>query len=244
MPVKERLRAVRATVTRAAAERAFAGTNYWCPCCDATFRRFHDLNGANRRCWTCGSLERHRAVALLVRQARPEMLTAGMRLLHVAPEVATAQVFRAVPDVDYVGGDLLGEFEGVRLDVTDLEFPDDHFDGVICSHVLEHVPDDRAAMRELRRVLKPGGWGILPVPNPRKQQVTDEDPSVTDPEERRLRFGQADHVRKYGWDYLDRLREAGFDAVLEDQEELFGRGYVYRARLRRNDELEPLITVS
>jgi len=75
--------------------------------------------------------------------------------------------------------------------------------------VLEHVPDDRKAMRELRRVLKPEGWAILLVPI--TEHATYEDPTITDPRERLRAFGQEDHVRRYGRDYPDRLREAGFD---------------------------------
>src|SRR5262249_12426105 len=75
-------------------------------------------------------------------------------------------------------------------------------------HVLEHVPDDRRAMREFYRVLKPGGWAILLVPI--TVERTFEDPAVVDPAERLRLFGQEDHVRRYGPDYGDRLSEAGF----------------------------------
>ena len=85
-----------------------------------------------------------------------------------------------------------------------------NFDAVICNHVLEHVPDDRAAMRELRRILRPGGIAVLMVPF-RPDRQTYEDPTIVDPEQRTAVFGQFDHVRLYGSDYLDRLREAGFE---------------------------------
>ena len=88
-------------------------------------------------------------------------------------------------------------------------------DVVLCSHVLEHIPDDRQAMRELRRVLKPDGWALLQVPIDRKRAVTFEDPSVTDPAERARLFGQHDHVRWYGQDYPARLRECGFDVRID-----------------------------
>jgi len=95
-----------------------------------------------------------------------------------------------------------------KMDITDIKHPDDSFDVIYCSHVLEHVPDDRKAIREFRRILKPGGWAILNVPV--TAEATMEDPAVTSPEERLRLYGQHDHVRRYGPDYEDRLREAGF----------------------------------
>jgi predicted SAM-dependent methyltransferase len=102
----------------------------------------------------------------------------------------------------------------VRLDVTRLPFSADSFDAIYCSHVLEHVPDDAAAMAELHRVLRRPGWAILQVPVLR--EVTDEDPTVITPEERLQRFGQQDHVRVYGLDYVDRLERNGFVVYVDD----------------------------
>ena len=96
----------------------------------------------------------------------------------------------------------------VSMDVTNIRYPNHSFDVIYCSHVFEHVVDDRKAMREFRRVLKPGGWAILNVPI--TVERTFEDPTVIDPAERLRLFGQDDHVRCYGPDYVDRLREAGF----------------------------------
>jgi len=97
----------------------------------------------------------------------------------------------------------------VRMDITDIPFPEQSFDAIYCSHVLEHVQDDRKAMRELFRILKKDGWAILVVPI--TMEETFEDPSMVDAQQRLDAFGQEDHVRKYGRDYVDRLREAGFE---------------------------------
>ena len=95
-------------------------------------------------------------------------------------------------------------------DATKLDkIPSDTYDFLLSSHVLEHVPDDRRAMREFHRVLKKDGWAILLVPITAKS--TFEDPSITDPRERLRLFGQEDHVRQYGPDYKDRLEQAGFN---------------------------------
>lgn len=91
----------------------------------------------------------------------------------------------------------------VTLDITNSHFPDAEFDLICCSHVLEHVDDDRAAIREIYRMLKPGGTALLMVPI--TEDVTYEDPSVTSPEEREAKFGQSDHVRAYGRDFVERV---------------------------------------
>jgi SAM-dependent methyltransferase len=98
----------------------------------------------------------------------------------------------------------------LRLDITALDLPDRAFDAIICSHVLEHVPDDRAAMRELRRVTAAGGFALVMVPLALHRGTTYEDPSITAPEEREHAFLQRDHVRLYAPDIADRLCSAGF----------------------------------
>lgn len=128
-------------------------------------------------------------------------------MLHVAPEGALSRLFS--PDFDYVSIDLDGSQAMMAMDITALIFDDESFDVVICNHVLEHVPDDRRAMDELYRVMKRGGWGSLQVPM--IGDITQEDLSITDPAERSRLYGQDDHVRQYGRDFLERLREAGFE---------------------------------
>ena len=99
----------------------------------------------------------------------------------------------------------------MQMDLTNLAFCNESFDGFLCLHVLEHIPDDRKAMQELYRILKPGGWGILQVPMSLSLDKTYEDFSITSSSEREKVFGQSDHVRIYALDYLDRLAEAGFE---------------------------------
>jgi SAM-dependent methyltransferase len=104
--------------------------------------------------------------------------------------------------------DLVAEAADQRVDILDIPFADGTWDIILCNHVLEHVDDDGRAMRELYRVMAPGGWALLLVPF-RPDRPTDEDPGAG-AEERIRRFGQHDHVRLYGRDYPDRLRAAGF----------------------------------
>jgi SAM-dependent methyltransferase len=137
-------------------------------------------------------------------------------ILHIAPELWLSGIIRRLENIDYVAADLKPEHyddtvKPVRADIIDLPWAANSFDLVICNHVLEHVPDDRRAMSELYRVTRPKGLAILQVPIARKLSATIEDPSVQCPIERERRFGQGDHVRIYGADYSDRLRNAGFE---------------------------------
>jgi SAM-dependent methyltransferase len=135
------------------------------------------------------------------------------RMLHVAPEWQMSRLFQEADCIDYLSADLSSPTAMVKMDITDIHYADGSFDVIYCSHVLEHVPDDMGAMRELYRVLKPGGWAILQVPI--SADMTFEDPTVTSPEEREKLFGQDDHVRRYGPDYGDRLAAAGFSVLVD-----------------------------
>jgi len=136
------------------------------------------------------------------------------RMLHVAPEPWLGVPLARVRGIDRITADLSNPSAMVRMDLTDAPFPAEEFDIIYCSHVLEHIPNDRRAMRELYRVLRTGGWAILQVPVLR--ETTFENPSVTSPAERLHLFGQEDHVRVYGKDYGDRLTAAGFHVTAED----------------------------
>jgi SAM-dependent methyltransferase len=196
----------------------YAGHGRDCPCCGRSFRRFRPTGDPIRpdtACPFCNSVERHRLLTLAVQQ-EPQ-LVAG-RVLHFAPEAALGSLLRDRA-AEYVTTDLSAETD-VTADITELPFPDDRWDAIVCSHVLEHVPDDAAAMRELRRVLAPDGHAIVIVPRV-AGTATDEDPTVTDPLERLHRFGQQDHVRTYGDDLEDRLRSAGFT----EQRQISGAGF-------------------
>lgn len=189
----------------------YAGSGRFCPVCRRSSRRFRTagtIPRADAQCAHCGALERHRFLWLYVSRHTNLFDGRPKTMLHVAPEACLEPRFRQRLGEGYLTADLRDPRAMIRMDVTDIGFPDDAFDVICCSHVLEHVPDDRRALAELRRVLRPHGWAILLVPV--GPGPTIEDPSIVEPERRRKLFGQEDHVRQYGPDFVDRLREAGF----------------------------------
>jgi SAM-dependent methyltransferase len=159
------------------------------------------------RCLNCGSRERHRLLHLWITEGGGDKL-AGKRILHFAPEKAFMRRMHGNPL--YETADLLQAGVTHRIDITDTKLPAETYDVVMANHVLEHIPDDRAAMRELFRLLKPGGFALLTVPLNATRQTTYEDASVVAAPDRWAHFSAHDHVRYYGLDFADRLAEAGF----------------------------------
>lgn len=171
---------------------------------------------SNALCPESLSLERHRLLYLFL-QRKTNFFKEKLRVMHVAPELCFMDQFEKQHQESYITTDLESPLAKVKADIHQLPFKDDYFHVSICNHVLEHVDNDIQAMKEIYRVLKPGGWAILQVPffHP-VPEITQEDITIKSPKERERLFGQDDHVRKYGRDYADRLRSAGFE-VQEDR---------------------------
>ena len=193
----------------------YGGNNYECPCCCSTFSSLwpSGVPGMSLRpntlCPQCNSLERHRLLWLYMK-ANPQLLSGKKRVLHIAPEPIFTRLLKSFTGVDYLSADLDPSLAMVGMDLTDIAYPDASFDVILCYHVLEHIPDDRQAMRELHRVLKPDGWAILQSPLETGREKTYEDFTIVTPEAREQAFKQRDHVRIYGRDYESRLVQAGF----------------------------------
>lgn len=185
------------------------GRSAYCPVCSSWLRSFSEFGEPARpraRCPVCGALERHRLLfAYLLQAITPR--TSRARVLHVAPEPPLAAHLSRNAAIAYVSADLGPRPAHVRADITSLGFKDSAFDIVICSHVLEHVSDDLAAIRELRRVLRVDGWAAIQVPI--FDGPTIEGARGLSPDRRRALFGQADHLRRYGEDYLEHLALGG-----------------------------------
>jgi SAM-dependent methyltransferase len=203
--------------------------------CGCRFDRFKaDWNRPNALCWRCGSHERQRAQWLLF-ERRIDLLLGASALLHFAPEWALRRRLSQIRHLRYVTADLSQPDVDLHLDITAVELPDASFDAVICSHVLEHVDDDAAAMRELRRITAPGGWCLVMVPLDVTRERTYEDRSIVEPAERRRAFWQDDHVRLYAPDVGERLRGAGFEVECVEPEQEFGAATMKRCALEPSD---------
>lgn len=214
----------------------FFGTAQVCPLCRSHVRRYRAhgslapiaeemlvagaMRRENDRCPVCHGVDRTRMSMLFLEKTYGPSLK-DLRILHVAPEWGLYRYFRRLGVRAYAPCDLdLFRYRHIRLirkvDCTSLPFADKSFDLIVCSHVLEHIPDDRAALSEFHRVLTPAGRAILQVPLALGRQETDEDPRVTTPRAREARFCQWDHVRLYGLDYASRLQGAGFEMEIYD----------------------------
>ena len=221
----------------------YRGNKYQCPICKNNFRKFltggFDLEvikeksiiGAGRRdnmlCPYCQSTDRDRLIFFFLRD-KIDIFNQKLKILHIAPEPSLYKFLKKRRNLVYVTGTKYSE--GIyfhknidSVDLLNIPFMDKEFDMVICNHVLEHIIDDAKAMAEIYRVLTNKGVAILQVPISYQIEKSYEDSSITDPKLREKHFGQFDHVRIYGKDYINRLENAGFQVdtynpFIEDQE--------------------------
>lgn len=209
------------------------GRQHYCNVCNSNLKRFLpggldipviyelDIVGAGYHkydyCPVCKASYRQRLVKLYL--DTKDILSKKIRILHVAPEVGLFHLLRKNNKKDYICGDLNPDSYNYyahpeMLDLTQLSYPDNSFDLIVCNHVLEHIPDDNKAIKEIYRVLDYKGIAILQVPISLKLKETYEDNSIIDAQDRLAKFGQKDHVRIYAQDYQIRLEKAGFEIEL------------------------------
>lgn len=216
------------------------GTSYFCPICNIHLRSFvsletiadgkfmsdldiegtrhtvyeyETLNIQNFLCPVCGAQDKARLYALYLNRRLADVRQGErIKLIHFAPEGGLPNLLKWDQRVIYRSADLLREDVDDRVDLTDMAiYPDASVDAFICSHILEHISDDRQAMRELYRFLKPGGWGIIMVPILLTINHTYEDSTKITEAERMKHFGLEDHVRVYAkQDFVERLAVVGF----------------------------------
>ena len=193
----------------------YIGNNVECPICRHHYKRFmpygYKVTRKNALCPHCMSLERHRLLWLYLNNESNLFENSDIHILHLAPEECFIKKLELKFKDNYVTADLESPLAKIKMDIRDIPFPDESFDVIFCNHILEHIDDDRLAMRELYRILRKGGWGIMLSPINYNLQVTREAPENATAKERYALFGQADHMREYGIDYADRLHDTGFD---------------------------------
>jgi SAM-dependent methyltransferase len=230
-----------------------AGGPFKCPLCQGNFSHFMPIGidvpvlkekhvvGAgyrlNASCPRCRSEDRERLIYLYLKLKTPDLFSRPTKLLHVAPEPSLSARLRACPSISYIAADLNSPMADVRMDITAIDETEGTYDVIICNHVLEHVEDDRKAMGELFRVLKPGGFAILQVPISYIMDETYEDFLIRDPKAREVAFGQCDHVRLYGNDYTHRLSQAGFNVMAVAPEKFLERSQIAAYRLLPAEKL-------
>tara|TARA_B100000767_G_scaffold275765_1_gene315248 strand:- start:3549 stop:4304 length:756 start_codon:yes stop_codon:yes gene_type:complete len=197
----------------------FIGNRFTDPIDGSSYRKFlpygYQELRKNALCPGTLSLERHRLLWLYL-ERETSFLDDSIKVLHVAPEQVFYKKFKSFSHWDYTTTDLFSPLADVKADLCDLPFKSNTYDLILCNHVLEHIPNDEKAIKEIYRILKPGGTAILQVPLDKNRNTTFEENSIVDPKERAKIFGQYDHVRIYGKDYYDRLISTGFEATAVD----------------------------
>ncbi len=188
-----------------------------CPLCKSELLAFLPFGvnpkvRGNALCPNCGSLERHRASYLFLTE-NTNIFEENIKMLHFAPEKVLFEIFSNKKNIEYLPVDLNPDqfYAKEKMDIQNIKYPEDTFDFIYCSHVLEHVPHDQKAMKELYRVLKPDGSALIMVPIKHSSKKTFEDSSVNTPELRSQYYGQFDHLRYYGLDFQEKLENAGFN---------------------------------
>jgi predicted SAM-dependent methyltransferase/ribosomal protein S27AE len=210
----------------------------YCPICGTAsfFTPFGISPRQKALCGSCGSLERHRLLWLFFQKRTNLFKKETKKILHIAAESCFESRFKTAFGENYITADLYNPSAMVKLDITSIPYSDESFDIIICNHVLEHVQDDRKAMGELYRILKKNGWAVLLVPIFNRDK-TYEDFSITTDAGRLEAFGQEDHVRKYGRDYIDRLKSVGFKVTVTKAEALATANEIKKMSLLENSNI-------
>lgn len=219
----------------------YKGDNVACPVCDRSFSKFLSYGSevAHRENVLCPfdlTLERHRLMWLYLKD-HSNFFKDDLKVLHIAPEQCFHKKFQGQKNLEYLTGDLVSPIADMHFDLHDIPLEDNRFDIVFCNHVMEHVNDAIRCMSELNRVMKPGGWGIMQVPQDFSRDTTYEDPSIITPEDREKHYWQKDHVRLFGNDYPEWLKKAGFDVKEFKKEEFYSQQQIERYRLSKEEVL-------
>ncbi len=220
----------------------YRGDKVECPVCEKSFSKFlsYGSNVAHRENVLCPydlTLERHRLMWLYLTRKTDFFSAESLKVLHIAPEQCFLPHFKKQNNLDYTTADLVSPIADIHFDLHDIPLEDNQYDVVFCNHVMEHVDDPIRCMSELNRVMKPGGWAIMQVPQDMSRTETYEDKSITSPDEREKHFWQKDHVRLFGKDYPSYLEKAGFKVDEFDLNTEFDATEVVKFRLMQKEIL-------
>lgn len=232
---------------RRSKSKALEGNNVTCNCCDKSFVKFLSkgngiLSRENAECPNCGSLERTRMLLHFL-QNEISIFNAPNTLLHIAPEDSLKQIFKKHSNIQYINGDINPNYADEVIDVTQINYPDNHFDFIICSHVLGHVPDEHKSLTELHRVLKPNGNAFILTLINTLDVPTLEDSNFKTEEQRLKNYGEKDLVRLHGNDFVQRLEKANFKVEPIAYAKVIDQELVEKYALR-NDERGTIFSCS
>lgn len=201
----------------------YRGNKRFCPCCQGAYSKFLPAGTKERArddavCPFCRSRERDRLLMLLFNKRFSELFESEKHVLHFAPEPCITKFLSGLPGVTYVTTDLIRDDVSFKADIQSLDIADASYGGAICAHVLQDVPDEAAAMREVLRVLQPGGWALFSVPL--RGAVTRE---CDQPMNARAAWDKRpnEHIRVYGLDFADRLQSFGFEVEVIEGKSFF-----------------------
>lgn len=220
----------------------YKGNNVECPVCNRSYSKFLSYGSsiAHRENVLCPgdlTLERHRLMWLYLKDHSDFFTSNKLNVLHIAPEQCFHQRFKQQENLNYLTGDLVSPIADLHFDLHQIPLEENRFDVIFCNHVLEHVKDANQCMREIYRVMKPGGWGIMQVPQDFDREITFEDPSIKSEEEREQYYWQKDHVRLFGKDYPNWLENAGFKVEVFEKEKFYSTTQIERFRLQEKEIL-------
>lgn len=228
-------------VFRLFAPLLFRGKKVQCTVCEKQFSKFLPYGSKVARrenvlCPNCLTLERHRWMWIYLKE-RSDFFTGKHKVLHIAPEQCFHKRFKKLKNLEYTTGDLVSPIADYHFDLHKIPFDESTYNIIFCNHVLEHVADEMQCMRELFRVMAPGGWGIFQVPLDYTREETYQDDSIQSPEDREKHYWQKDHVRLFGRDFPKKLSAAGFtvDEVLPS--DLLSKEDIARFRLQEGEVL-------
>ena len=208
------------------------GDKVHCPCCNRSYKSFQEMNREDfedQLCPGCGSIQRTRLLREYLNLEFPKLQE--LHILHFSPHKYLRKIILNEKPANYYDTDFVSTRCRYQFDITALELDSNSLDLIISYHIFEHIPNDRLAMQECFRTLKPNGRMLAQVPW--REERTIEDPSITDPKDRLRLFGQEDHVRYYGReDFIKRLEELGFEVQEKKAQDLFDANTLEKESLR------------
>jgi len=204
----------------------YVGNKYSCNCCGKSFRKFRSkgtklVTRQNAMCPYCISLERTRTLLFYI-EKETNLLNDKLKLLHFAPEWCLIPIFKQAKNLEYYSADINPNYADFQVDITNIPFADATFDYVICSHVLGHVPDEKKAVKEIFRVLKPNGVALVLTIINSNNPHTFETSEANTPEKRLQYYSEQDLLRLHGTDFEQRLKSGGFHVETIDYRKKMG----------------------